>query len=63
MAVLSGATVHACWKAGQYFLVMEEFEDIYKSVLQPLIVEPVVEVSKRLRLEAEVALGLSEEEV
>jgi hypothetical protein len=42
---------------------MEEDEDIYKSVLQPLIVEPIVEVSKRSCLEAQVTLGVSKEEV
>jgi hypothetical protein len=42
---------------------MEEDEDNYKSVLQPLIVEVVVEVSKRPHLETQVALGVSEEEV
>jgi hypothetical protein len=47
LIVLLGATVQACRKAGQHFVVMEEDEDIFKSVLQPLIVEPVVEVSKK----------------
>jgi hypothetical protein len=35
---------------------MEEDEDNYKSVLQPLIVEVVVEVSKRPHLETHLKL-------
>ena len=42
---------------------MEEDEDIYKFVFQPFIVELVVEVSKGLRLEAQVTLSVSKEEV
>jgi hypothetical protein len=43
--------------------MMEEDEDIFKSILQPLIVEPVAEVSKKLHLEAQGALDVFEEEV
>jgi hypothetical protein len=42
---------------------MEEDEDIFKSVLEPLIVEPAAEVSKKMRLEAQGALNVSEEEM
>jgi hypothetical protein len=41
---------------------MEDDVDIYKSVLQPVIVEPIIEVSKKPRLESEDALGNFEEE-
>jgi hypothetical protein len=63
LVVHLGATVHACQKAGQHFVVMEEDEDIFKSVLQPLIVEPVVEVSKKSCLKAQATLNVSEEEM
>jgi hypothetical protein len=42
---------------------MEEDEAIFKSVLKPFILEPVVEVSKKPRFEGEISLGASEEEV
>jgi hypothetical protein len=42
---------------------MEEDDDIYKCVIQPLIMEPVVEVNKRPRLDDKVGLGVPEEEV
>jgi hypothetical protein len=63
MDFISGATVHACRKSGRHFLVMEEDEAIFKSVLKPLILEPVVEVSKKQCFEGEISLGASEEEV
>ena len=61
--MILGATVHACRKAGRNFLVMEEDEDIYNSVLKPLILEPDVEVIKKPRLGDEVGLGNPDEEV
>jgi hypothetical protein len=63
LVVLLGATVHTCLKVGRHFVVMEEDEDIFKSVLEPLIVEPTIEVSKKPRSEAQVALNVSEEEI
>lgn len=42
---------------------MEEDEDIFKSILKPLIVEPIVEVSKKMRSEAQGALNVLEEEM
>jgi hypothetical protein len=39
---------------------MEEDEAIFKSVLKPFILEPIVEVSKKPRFEAEISLGASE---
>jgi hypothetical protein len=63
LVVHLGATVHACQKAGQHFVVMEEDEDIFKSVLEPLIVEPASEVSKKMHSEAQGALNVSEEEM
>jgi hypothetical protein len=63
LVVHLGATVHACRKAGRHFVVMEEDEDIFKSVLEPLIVEPAAEVSKKMRSEAQGALNVSEEEM
>ena len=61
--VILGATVHACQKAGHHFLVIEEDDDIYKFVLQPLILEPDVEVIKRPRFDDVVGLGDPDEEV
>lgn len=58
-----GTTVHACRKAGRHFVVMEDDEDIFKSVLKPLIVEPAAEVSKKMCSEAHGALNISEEEM
>jgi hypothetical protein len=63
MDFISRATVHVCQKSGRHFLVMEENEAIFKSVLKPLILEPVLEVSKKPRFEGEISLGSSEEEV
>jgi hypothetical protein len=63
MDFISRATVHTCRKSGRHFLVMEEDEAIFKSVLKPLILEPVVEVSKKPRFEGEISLGASKEEV
>jgi hypothetical protein len=63
LVVHLGATVHACRKAGRHFVVMEEDEDIFKSVLEPLIIEPASEVSKKMHSEAHGALNVSEEEM
>jgi hypothetical protein len=43
--------------------VIEEYEDIFKSVLEPLILEPASEVSKKMRSEAQGALNVLEEEM
>ena len=61
--VILGATIHACRKAGHHFVVMEEDDHIYKSVLQPLILEPDVEVIKSPRFDDAVGLGDPDEEV
>jgi hypothetical protein len=63
MDFILGATVHTCRKSRHHFLVMDEDETIFKSVLKPLILEPIVEVNKKLRFEGEISLGASEEEV
>lgn len=61
--MILGATVHACRKAGRHFIVMEEDEDIFQAVLQPLIMVPRVESVKRPRMEDIVGLGVGEDEV
>ena len=61
--MILGATVHACRKAGRHFIAMEEDGDIFKSVLQPLIKLPDVDVNKRQRVEDVVSLGDPDEEV
>jgi len=58
----TGATVHACRKAGRHFLVMEDDDEIFKCVLKPLILEPAVEVVKRPRFDEGVGLGDPDEE-
>jgi hypothetical protein len=51
LLVLARAFVHACQKADQHFVVMENAVDVFKPILQPLIVEPIIEVSKKPHLE------------
>jgi hypothetical protein len=46
------AFVHACHKAGRHFVAMEGDKEIFKAILEPLIVDPVSEGLKRQRLEA-----------
>ena len=61
--MILGATVHACQKAGRHFVVMEEDDYIYKSILQPLILESDVEVIKRPRFDDAVGFGNPDEDV
>ena len=58
-----GATVHACRKAGRHFLAMEEDEDIFNCVLQPLIKVLDVDANKKPRVDDVVSLGDPNEEV
>lgn len=61
--LIPGATVHACRKAGRHFIAMEEDEDIFNSVLQPLIKVPDVDANKRPRVDDVVSLGDPDDEV
>jgi hypothetical protein len=50
--VFAGAFVHACRKAGRHFVAMEGDKEIFKAILEPLIVDPISEALKKQRLEA-----------
>jgi hypothetical protein len=62
LTVHARASIHACRKANRHFVVREDDVDIYKSVLQSLIVKPVIEFMKKPCLESEDALGDSKKE-
>jgi hypothetical protein len=49
---LTGASVHACLKASCHFVAMEGDKDIFKAILEPLIVDPVTEGLKKQQLGA-----------
>jgi hypothetical protein len=59
---LIGAFVHACQKVGRHIVVLEDNEAIYKSVLQPLILELLIHVFKKQWLESKDANVDFEEE-
>ena len=44
----SGASIHACQKAGRHFVAMEEDQMIFKAILEPLIVTSISEVIKNV---------------
>jgi hypothetical protein len=44
--------VHACCKAGRHFVAMEGDKEIFKAILEPLIVDPISEGLKKQRLQA-----------
>jgi hypothetical protein len=44
--------VHACRKVGPHFVAMEGNKDIFKAILEPLIVDPVTEGFKKQQLDA-----------
>jgi hypothetical protein len=50
--IFVGASVHACRKAGRHFVAMEGDKEIFKAILEPLIVDPISEALKKQRLEA-----------
>jgi hypothetical protein len=47
-----GASIHACRKAGRHIAAMEDDGEIFKSLLQPLIVHGVSEGLKKQRIHA-----------
>jgi hypothetical protein len=56
------ASIHACRKAGRHIVTMEEDEDVFKALLQSLIIENVSQVFKKQRLDEHVVeLGLEVE--
>jgi ABC-type sugar transport system substrate-binding protein len=46
-----GAYVHACREAGRHFVAMEGDEEIFKAILEPLIVDTVTEGFKKQRID------------
>jgi hypothetical protein len=40
-------SIHACRKTSRHYVAMEEDEDIFKALLQPLIIENVSQVFKK----------------
>ena len=61
----SGASVHACWKAGCHFVAMEADQMIFKAILEPLIVASIPKVlMPKKRLDAQRAFeSLVDEEI
>jgi hypothetical protein len=57
-----GAIVHACCKAGRYFVAMEGDEEIFKAILEPLIVDTVPEGLKKQRIDGDDAVDDAEVE-
>jgi hypothetical protein len=61
---IEGASVHACRKAGRHFVAMEGDKEIFKAILEPLIVVTVTEGFKKQRLDAiDAADGVELEEL
>jgi hypothetical protein len=48
---IEGASVHACRKAGRHFVAMEGDKEIFKAILEPLIVDTVTKGFKKQRLD------------
>jgi hypothetical protein len=48
---IEGASVHACRKAGRHFVAMEGDKEIFKAILEPLIVDTITEGFKKQRLD------------
>jgi DNA modification methylase len=48
---IEGASVHACRKTGRHFVAMEGDKEIFKAILEPLIVDTVTEGFKKQRLD------------
>jgi hypothetical protein len=57
-----GASVHACRKAGRHFVAMEGDEEIFKAILEPLIVDTVTEGLKKQRIDGDDAVDDAEVE-
>ena len=55
--------MHACRKAGCHIIALEDDELIFNSILKPLIVEPLIEVVKKQRLDKVDEMANSDEEV
>jgi hypothetical protein len=51
-----GASVHACRKAGRHFVAMEGDEEIFKAILELLIVDTVSEGLKKQRIDGDDAV-------
>jgi hypothetical protein len=43
-------SIHACHKAGRHIVAMESDKEIYKSLIEPLLAQPVREAPKKPRL-------------
>jgi hypothetical protein len=48
---IEGASIHACRKADRHFVAMEGDKEIFKAILEPLIVDTVTEGFKKQRLD------------
>jgi hypothetical protein len=57
-----GESIHACCKAGCHIVAIEGNKEIFKFLLEPFIVEPVMEVSKKQWLHKSSATLDDEEE-
>jgi hypothetical protein len=48
--IYEGVSVHICCKAGRHFVAMEGDKEIFKAILEPLIMDTVTEGFKKQRL-------------
>jgi hypothetical protein len=48
-----GASIHACRKASRHFVAMEGDEEIFKAILEPLIVDTLTEGFKKQRIDGD----------
>jgi hypothetical protein len=48
---IEGASDHACRKAGRHVVAMEGDKEIFKAILEPLIVDTVTQGFKKQRLD------------
>jgi hypothetical protein len=51
-----GASIHACRKAGRHFVAMEVDEEIFKAILESLIVDTIPEGFKKQQFDGDDAV-------
>ena len=55
--------MHACRNTGCHIIALEDNELIFNSILEPLIVEPLIKVVKKQRLDKPVVTANSDNEM
>jgi hypothetical protein len=48
--LLAGVSIHACRKTGRHIVAMKSDKEIFKSLIEPLLAQPVREAPKKQRL-------------